>query len=406
MKMYVGVIAVVWACAACFAQDRVSLKNGNALDAQVLSVGETNVSLKTSFGEMRMARREIDMIVFGGKMLKIGLASGESIMAIISEDAPDAVTVNTGNGQRKISRQDITSMTPVTSVRFDAVGREVSGEPVTARVHVPSLLCVAVSKSGGPVTDTHPGDLTVKVDGAEMKPLSVQTAVPEEIVVLLDASGSMSDWRKQLGQALDSFASEVAPAKMRLIVFNDDISMREDSEKPSTDLDKINFKGGSLLHDALSAAVRDAGGSPTARRALILITDGTDTGSNTVSSFAIEELKAADMPCYVIGLAGLSGKKPQSEDVDDLNEGELERIASVSGGQFFIKDPRKKDKNPELTTVFGRIAGLLRATRDVVLDWTRIGPGWHEVEVESARKGIKIRAKKQIFHSSEVGTGS
>lgn len=394
MRMMVGFLAV-WS-ATCVAQDRVSLKNGNAFDAQVQSVGEANVVLKTAYGEMRVARREIDAIVFGGRMVRISFVSGDRIMAVIAEEGATSMMVSTGSGPRRIERQEIVGIDPIARMRFDALGRELPDLPTPVGGREPVLAYVAEDKDERPVGDLRADEIKLKIDGTEVPANALRPASPSQLLVLLDASSSMAARKKQVGEALDSFARAVAPATVQIMSFNDDIRLLDSAVMPSKALESLEFKGGSLLLDAIASAVRHAE-APGPRHAIVVVTDGTDTGSGIVPTLAMERLKASDIPCYAIGLLPEAKSGTPAIDVNSVDEGALERMANVSGGAYFEKNPRKKDKNPELTTIFVRIADALAARRAIALDPSRLGPGWHQVEIDTSRKGTKIRYKKEVY---------
>ena len=208
----------------------------------------------------------------------------------------------------------------------------------------------------------------------------------------------MKSWMKELTSGLDAFLHAVPPGtKVQILCFNDDVKLLESISNPSELVNKLEFKGGSLLYDAVAAAV---GQATHDQEALLLITDGSDTGSAIVSSVALQKVEATDIPCYTIGIAAPpTGSKDSGNAIDKAF---LEDLAKISGAAFVMKDPRKADKNPDLATVLKQIAAEMAATDSIQLvNGSAIAPGWHQIEIDVTRGGVKVHCKKQVFYGAK-----
>ncbi len=111
--------------------------------------------------------------------------------------------------------------------------------------------------------------------------------------------------------------------------------------------------GGTLLYDAVFQASREIMLGQRNRKALIILTDGVDTGSDRSLNDAIEAAQRADTLVFSIlfsdpGAYGFSLGEPNGRRV-------LERLAKETGGSFF-----EVSKKQSIETVFALIEKELR----------------------------------------------
>lgn len=133
------------------------------------------------------------------------------------------------------------------------------------------------------------------------------------------------------------------------------------------------------LYDAVSRAIeltREGKG----RRALVILSDGTDRYSHTTADDAITEARRAGVMIYPVAL----GPRPSPF---------FERIAEVSGGRaFHLKDVR------QLSATLTRIARELRFQYLLGYVPTHEGPGspdgWRTIRVDVRRPGVTVRARE------------
>src|SRR5258708_7535617 len=112
-------------------------------------------------------------------------------------------------------------------------------------------------------------------------------------------------------------------------------------ETPTRSQLQIQSGGGTLMFDAVVQAARDVMEKQQGRKALILLTDGVDTGSEATVADAIEAAQRADTLIYSIlfadsgayGFGGADGRKP------------LQRMAHETGGNTFHRS--KKHRNAQ-----------------------------------------------------------
>ena len=210
------------------------------------------------------------------------------------------------------------------------------------------------------VTDLRQEDFRVTEDG---KPQTISSFSLEELPIsygiVVDASGSMRELIAHMIETGKSIVSRNQPedeAFVMRFVDNDSIQVEEgftsNKEALSEALDGIFVEGGqTAVMDAINRAVeyhkksrRGGGGGggggdgdAPRRHAIVLITDGEDTGSQSRNLDSIlPRLREDNIQFFVIGLTNLSAfKGPREKAVAFLT-----RLAELSGGRaFFPKSP-------------------------------------------------------------------
>src|SRR5207237_1304903 len=98
----------------------------------------------------------------------------------------------------------------------------------------------------------------------------------------------------------------------------------------------IQNQAGTILYDAVYLAANDRLRSDVGRKAIVMITDGVDTGSKISRDKAIEAAQKADAIIYSIYYVDRS--QYGFGNFGGGGEGELRRMSSETGGQVFHVD--------------------------------------------------------------------
>jgi VWFA-related protein len=148
---------------------------------------------------------------------------------------------------------------------------------------------------------------------------------------------------------------------------------------------------GTLLYDAVYLAGHDELSNQVGRKAMIILTDGEDQGSQLTIKDAIEAAQKADSIVYVLliadrGFYGFGGYSGDSA---------MKKLASENGGRV-IQVGNKYDK---LKQAFDQVAQELRSQYNVgytpvnnKLDGT-----FRHVEIRPKNKDYKIQARNGYY---------
>jgi Ca-activated chloride channel homolog len=135
--------------------------------------------------------------------------------------------------------------------------------------------------------------------------------VPVSLGIVLDTSGSMT------GEKLDSALAAIDRFLGDLLDPNDEIFVYRFSNYPellqdwTTDrkrlsrvVNRINAGGGTAMYDALAEAVPIAQTGQNRKKALLLISDGNDTDSDTTLAAVKQLIRETEVLVYAIGIDG------------------------------------------------------------------------------------------------------
>ena len=161
--------------------------------------------------------------------------------------------------------------------------------------------------------------------------------------------------------------------------------------------------GGTMLYDAVFLACddRDLMRKQPGRKALILLTDGVDTGSKVTLSFAIETAQRADTLVYSIlfedpeayggGFGRLGGRMnmPNGKKV-------LDQISRETGGKLY-----EVSKKQTLAKVYDEIDEDLRHQYSLGYspDRTDDARGYHKIHLTTKQKGLTVQTREGYYGS-------
>src|SRR5437870_2244093 len=216
------------------------------------------------------------------------------------------------------------------------------------------IISVNTSEVMLPVTVRDPGghlvsgltrkDFHVFEDNRE-QPLSdlALRQVPVDVILLVDASSSVAANLEDFRRAAEKFAAELDPNdRISLIKFDDRVELLQDWTRSRFQLQRAlnRIEAGMFtrFNDALFLAAHDQFGKTQSRRAIIVLSDGIDSGrGNTSSEQALQTLLAAQVTVYVISNTEIARSAKRAE-LDSLSSGSE---SAVRFNQLRIDDLRE-----------------------------------------------------------------
>jgi len=214
-------------------------------------------------------------------------------------------------------------------------------------VKVVSVIASVRDKSGRLIKDLTKDDFTILENKREQKLqyFSRETDLPLTLGLMVDTSMSQE---KVLGaergasmRLIDQILREDKD-RVFLMQFDMNVMLKQDLTSSRRKLSEVlpyvdtpsraelsnQYGGGTLLYDAVEKASLEIMSKQSGRKALIVLSDGVDTGSETPLSTAIEAAQKNDTIIYSI-LFSDSGY--YSRD----GRGTMSRLAKETGGGFF-----------------------------------------------------------------------
>ena len=229
----------------------------------------------------------------------------------------------------------------LTMALFAQAGRR--AHPSSEAANALNVVAVRTDGASSPITSK---EISLFDNGVEQNIKSFAPDLsPARIVLLVDNSLTLRADVEKLEAAAQEFAYEIFDGDKLLIVGYDNnaeivADWTDDAKKIETELKLFRKKGDPHLFDAILAVTNEALQPLSAqKRAIVVISDGLDRGSNTKFNQALKALQALDIVVYCVqaqdrtrGAIRRDVPKPR-QVIDQLAEG--------TGGRIFpIDDPR------------------------------------------------------------------
>src|ERR1041384_6901796 len=306
--------------------------------------------------------------------------------------------------------------------------QEVSPGDVVSVDTTEVMFPVTVRDSNGRlVNELTRNDFRVFEDGA-MQPLSdlALRQVPVDVVLMVDASSSVANNLDDFRRAALGFAARLdADDRISLIKFDDRIELLQDWTRSRFQLQRAlgRIEPGMFtrFNDALLLASREQFGATKSRRAVIVLSDGIDSGRGTATlEAALQELLKQQVSVYVVSNTEISRTAKRSEldalmgnsdaqvrfnqirigdlreglRVLDLSEQMLAQLTAATGGRLY-----KPQSFAGLEATYAEVAEELRhqyALYYTPLNKTRVG-GFRRWRVEMTNPTYQSHTRVGYF---------
>jgi VWFA-related protein len=189
--------------------------------------------------------------------------------------------------------------------------------------------------NGVPITGLTSSNFTVKEENVTQN-VTVTSAGGSgsaiSVALVIDKSGSMSG--TPLADAIsaaNSFVNNMQTSDKGAVIAFDDIvtvtqAFTSDKTALKTAINSIVYGNNTAIYDAMYKAV-DITKVQTGRKAVVLMTDGTDNSSSHTMTDAINYAISNSIPVYTIGLGISAGS---------TSETSLQSIATQTGGKYYL----------------------------------------------------------------------
>lgn len=241
---------------------------------------------------------------------------------------------------------------------------------------------------------------------------------PLNVVLLLDTSRSTAGVLGEIKNAAREFLKELRPQDRAMIVsFDKDVQKLSDLTTDRKVLENaikrtnVSKYFGTLLNDAVLDTSKTVLQPVTGRKAIILLTDGEDGGSQTDGAQLLAYESEADAMIYSIyyesslrngsgrfrfpGLSGIFGgsarKSDQRQQRSAVAVDFLTRLSEVTGGRFY------RSKATDLSSAFALVATGLRHQYRLGFypDKLTQDGSVHSLKVRVDRPETAVRARRQ-----------
>lgn len=259
---------------------------------------------------------------------------------------------------------------------------------IGAEVEIVSVPVMVYDKAGRFVADLKKNEIQILEDGVpqEITYLASSTGedrIPLSIALTLDTSGSMQPSVKFLKEAATYFTGKLETTDQALVVqFNESVKssseFTDDTDRMDSFINGLQVWGGTALYDAVMYGLdrlRDRPG----RKALILLSDGDDSGASSATRAQVTALaKSLEVSIYAVGIQGF-----------DTPRGFLKNLAEDTGGVYYFPN-----KVSELIKVFEAISKDLKNNYMVAYSPKRAADNtYRKIEVRVSRPEVSVRVR-------------
>jgi Ca-activated chloride channel homolog len=288
---------------------------------------------------------------------------------------------------------------------------------IRVAVDLVTVPCAVSTREGVPIHDLKTDDFRLWDDGhlQEIRNFWRESDLPLTVALVADVSGSQAGYLRSHRQALAQFLSQVLEARDRAMLVEiaqkswlvsgldgpgrdiemavEKIGTPEGKESPVLGPPCRNRTvphgcGGTALWHGLYYIAREL--KPIlGRKAIIVLTDGVDTGSDVSVADLIEMAQSGGTVVYSIKYASPARFLSIAGAVAQAVSHGLERVSRETGGLSFSNPGR------DVSGVFSRIETDLRDL--YVLGYSLSASGrdgrFHTIEVKTVRDGLVVRSR-------------
>jgi Ca-activated chloride channel family protein len=267
-----------------------------------------------------------------------------------------------------------------------------------------------------PVTSLTQDDFIVAEDRVRQKLTSCSVStVPVNVVLVLDASGSVFSELKSIRAAAETFVDALGPDdKISVVQFAEKVELLQDwtgDHEAVRHAISWRYKAGeaTAYWDAVYLAADEQLSKVEGRRAVIILSDGVDTVSKVTEEQTLAALDRSDTSVFVVskaqalierirpyaGAAGaIRGSAPQARTAIATLEASQERMQAMAdryGGRLFAPLD-----NEDLTQVYKDVATELK--QQYVITYVPQNESkdgrWRSIEIYLTRPGLVARTRK------------
>ncbi|MHB1937767.1 MAG: VWA domain-containing protein [Acidobacteriaceae bacterium] len=285
-------------------------------------------------------------------------------------------------------------------------------------VNLVDLFFVAHDKAGKLVPNLTRTDCNVFEDDKQqkLKSFAAQSDLPLSIGILLDTSVSQQRVLPDEQKAAAAFLRRILRPTDEAFLISFDVTVdlladwtsNPDDLKRALDAAQINSSSGNyangtipsitkpkgtLLYDAVYLASNDKLRQESGRKAMVLLTDGQDEGSEEKLQSAIEAAQKADAVVYVLLISdpGFYGM------IDFSSDGAMRKLVEATGGEVFPIGKNGK----KLPAAFDTIESQLRTEYQVTYTPSNAAQdgGYRRIRVACRQNGqpLKVQARQGYY---------
>jgi Ca-activated chloride channel family protein len=255
----------------------------------------------------------------------------------------------------------------------------------TSAVNLVEVYATVTDRQGEPVTGLTAGDFQIAEDGVSQAITAFAAGeFPLSVAIGLDRSFSMGGKDNRIGVAKSAARTLIGALRsgdqVMVIAIGGDTTivapLSTDRAAALASIDRLDAWGTTPLYDATLGAL-DAIQPARGRRALVLLSDGSDRYSDTKAADLVARAREHDVLIYPVAVG--AARPPIFAEL----------AAATGGRSFFARDPATL--NATMTQIakelrFQYLLGYVPAVRAGE-------PSWRGIDVTVSRPDVRVRAR-------------
>ncbi len=278
----------------------------------------------------------------------------------------------------------------------------------------------ARNTGGGVVKNLTKEDVLIFEDGVLQKVENFyREQVPVKVVLLIDASGSTTSDQAQIQSAALEFVKRLGKEdRVAVIAFNHEIRQlldwTNDPDKVENAMKRIYARGNTVLNDAIFVTFNDLLRDVEGKSAVIVLTDGGDTGSMVSFDQAIDMASRSESVVYIVSklevewaraiarrsdpaiMAQVGGFTPKNWTDEYMLEMKrnMKRLADLTGGRVL-----NAASFNSIVDVYAQVAEELKNQYYISYISTnkRKDGKWRKLELRSRNMGTVLRTRQGYY---------
>ncbi len=273
----------------------------------------------------------------------------------------------------------------------------------TAGVKVVTVFATVMNRNGQIIRDLARDDFLLSENGRpqEIRYFSRESGLPLTLGLLVDTSMSQQRVLSAERGACYRFLDRVLRETMDLVFimqFDRTVQIKQGLTASRQALDEAlayvdtptrrelrSEGGGTVLYDAVETASKDIMKKQTGRKALIVLSDGVDYGSDVTAQDAVEAAQRAETLVFSVLF---------SDSADSYGRGVLKRLSKETGGGFF-----EVSKKLTIERVFDVIQEELRGQYSLgyVSDEPVRVSEFRRIQLTAKQKGLIVQGRERYW---------
>ena len=288
----------------------------------------------------------------------------------------------------------------VSAVRppLDAQGQGQDGEQIVFRASVDLVSVAAVVRDKrGRVMRTLTREDFQLIDAGQHRPvIDFRSAADADasVTLLIDGSGSMASGVAAARRVSDLLLGQLTPRRDEAALMSFDTRLlmlrpfTSDFDRVRRGFSDLDVFGASSVYDAIAGTAGVVADRIGRRRAIVVITDGSDNASTYTADEVASTASAIDVPIYVFAVGHDVPGRDERRRQTQTRATSLMQLAEATGGEFFwAADPADQDAG------VARVIDDLRHQYLIAFEPSTFG-GLRRIEVRTRNSDLRVTSRR------------